>query len=205
MIRQMSAVHSSFSSITVQFKELGQQAWKKWACLPSPQPGVTNLSCRWENQGCFTKQTSRQGWVLPTRMGLASASLLLPLFTSTPSSNTQTSCRVHKGNPAKSPTCSISRTIDITWVITGSTPGNSFSYFPRCWVFGLWDHFDIVEELKARERTGVGPWSPPFQEMPVFVFNFHLSMTSTSRVIWSKNRGHRPSHPMTPEHYQICL
>ena len=142
--------------------------------LPALTPArVTNLSCRWENQGCFTEQTSRQGWGLPTRMGLASASLLLPLFTSTPSSNTQTSCRVHKGNPAKSPTCSVSRTIDIMWVITGSTPGNSFSYFPRCWVFGLWDHFDvIVEELKARERTGVGPWSPPFQEMPVLCLTF---------------------------------
>lgn len=145
-------------------KELGQQAWEKWACLPSPQPQGASPQLKMRESRLLHK-TNQQARL---RTSSKDGGCLVPLFSFhfspappplTPGPAAESTKETQPSLPPAA-----SRTIAATWVINRSTLcGNSFSYFPRCWVFGLWDHFNVIvaEELKARERIRLGPWRLP--------------------------------------------
>lgn len=108
-----------------------------------------------------------------------------------------------RGDPAKSPTCWVSRTIDVTWVTRGSASyrppkETSFSCFPRCWVFAMWDHLDVIVEWVESQREywtvslesflpgNASVWLSPVTD---WCFQSHLGQ--------KRNIRHRLPHLMT--------
>lgn len=197
-MEQISLVHSSFSSIIVQFKWLGQQASETWVCLPSPQLGVTDLSCRQETQGCFTEQASQQGWGLPATKRFANVSSPSP-FHQHPwfhhpdqlQSPQRVSSQLSHLQGLQNNRCHMG---DIRVWPPGCPRETSSPCFPRCWVFGLWDHLDVIVERAWRLERGLAyvPGVPPSRKRQCLTFTCHWPLTGiSSHLGQNKNKEHR--------------
>lgn len=210
MIQQISAVHSRFGSTVVQFKQLGQQASKKWDSLPWPPPGVRNSSCLAENHDSSQNCPASKAGGFEYTLGFAHA-LLSFHFSPAPWVLLPRPAGEHTGvtQPSLPPAWSPEQQKPL--VITGSAsyiiPQGNKLVFPDgeclgCRIIQML----LLRELRARERTGLCPWSPSFQEMPVL--DFHLSLTTAqgfqSHLGQDKNIQHRLSNLMISEYYQIC-